>query len=94
MNAAKKIRQLLERGRDREQTEVLSELAADLQLGRAFDLRRLFRLEAEYFELGLALMRDWRFGYHIAERSRLFDDILARDRGLQGRLCRLGAEAG
>ncbi len=93
VNAAKRIRQLLERKVDPEQVAVLVELAVELQLGRPFDLRRLCRLDPEYFELGVDLMRDWRFNYHIAARSKLFEDILARDHGLQSRMCHLGSAA-
>ncbi|MDE1711308.1 hypothetical protein PWG14_00600 (plasmid) [Chromobacterium amazonense] len=55
VNAAKRIRQLLERKVDPEQVAVLV--------------------------------------YHIAARSKLFEDILARDHGLQSRMCHLGSAA-
>ncbi|WP_146056809.1 hypothetical protein [Chromobacterium alticapitis] len=93
MNAAKRLRQLLDLSEAPEQVAVLAELAVDLQLGRPFDLSRLNTVEPEYFELGLALVRDWRFDYHIAARSKLFEDILARDHGLQSRLCHLAGAA-
>ncbi|WP_052878083.1 hypothetical protein [Chromobacterium subtsugae] len=93
MNAAKKIRLLLAQRVDQEQTEVLLQLAVDLQLGAPFDLRRLCQIDPQYFELGLALLKDWRAGHHIAARSRLFEDILARDARLQRRLCHLEAPA-
>ncbi|OHX18944.1 hypothetical protein [Chromobacterium sphagni] len=89
MNAAKKIRLLLEQSVDRQQTEVLLQLVANLQLGVPFDLRRLFQIEPQYFELGMALLRDWRFDHHIAARSKLFEEILARDAQLQRQLCQL-----
>ncbi|QEL55823.1 hypothetical protein [Chromobacterium paludis] len=93
MNAAKKMRLLLERNESPEQLDVLIELLVNLQLGRPFDLRSLATLDAEYFEIGLDLVRDWRYGYHICARSKLFEDVLARDRSLQTRLCHLGVVA-
>ncbi|UTH72956.1 hypothetical protein [Chromobacterium sp. IIBBL 290-4] len=89
MNAAKRIRQLLAMSSEPEQTSVLLQLATDLQVGGTFDIRRLFQLEPEFFDLGIALLRDWRFGHHIASRSKLFEDILAQDARLQQRLCHL-----
>ncbi|OHX11379.1 hypothetical protein BI347_17030 [Chromobacterium sphagni] len=80
---------MLEQSVDRQQTEVLLQLVANLQLGVPFDLRRLFQIEPQYFELGMALLRDWRFDHHIAARSKLFEEILARDAQLQRQLCHL-----
>ncbi|WP_145964050.1 hypothetical protein [Chromobacterium phragmitis] len=93
MNAAKKLRQLLEQSEDPEQVAVLLRMAAGLQLGLPFDLRRLCGLDSAYFELGVSLLKDWRADHHIASRSKLIESILARDRGLQQLLCHLGAGA-
>ena len=42
MNAAKKIRKLIENGTDAEQIAVLTELARALEFGRDFNLARLY----------------------------------------------------
>lgn len=94
VNAAKKIRQLLDQSEEPEQVEELLQMAAGLQLGLPFDLRRLCGIEQPYFELGMALLKDWHADHHIAARSKLLESILARDQGLQLRLCHLGSAAG
>lgn len=90
VNAAKKLRQMLEQGQANEQVGLLLELVADLQLGECFDLRALQKLDEAHFELAMDLIRSWRFDYHIAARSKLLEDILARDKQLSLRLSGLG----
>ncbi|MCG9032192.1 hypothetical protein [Laribacter hongkongensis] len=71
MNAAKKIRKLIENGTDAEQIAVLTELARALEFGRDFNLARLYDIDQRYFELAVELINDWRFDHHIGARSRL-----------------------
>lgn len=76
MNAAKRIRKLIESGENPEQVDVLKELAGALELGRAFDLKALYEIDMRYFDLALELLRDWRFDHHIASRSKLLEQLL------------------
>lgn len=71
MNAAKKIRKLIEGGEDIEQIAVLRDLASALEFGREFQLTRLYDIDHRYFELAVELIGDWRFDQHINSRSRL-----------------------
>ncbi|WP_199104344.1 hypothetical protein [Aquitalea sp. ASV11] len=76
MNAAKKIRRFIEENQDPEQVQVLKDLAAALEMGRAFDLGSLYQIDMRYFEVALDLLKDWRFDHHIAARSKLLEQLL------------------
>jgi len=76
MNAAKKIRKLIESGDDAEQVKVLKELAAALELGQAFQLERLYEVDMRYFDIALELLADWRFDRRISARSKLLEQLL------------------
>ena len=76
MNAAKKIRRFIEEGHDPEQVQVLKDLAAALEMGRAFDLGSLYQIDMRYFDVALDLLKDWRFDHHIAARSKLLEQLL------------------
>ncbi|MBV8681201.1 MAG: hypothetical protein JO338_12210 [Aquitalea sp.] len=76
MNAAKKIRRFIEENQNPEQVQVLKDLAAALEMGRAFDLGALYQIDMRYFEVALDLLKDWRFDHHIAARSKLLEQLL------------------
>lgn len=76
MNASKKIRRLMEEGEAPEQLRVLKDLALALQLKRPFDVAALYRLDLQYFEVALGLLREWRFDHFIAARSKLIERLL------------------
>lgn len=76
MNAAKKIRKLIESGRDPQQMEVLKQLAVALEMKKLFDISQLYEIDMRYFELGLELMNDWRLDQHLNARNRLMEQIL------------------
>jgi hypothetical protein len=76
MNAAKKIRKFIESGMDVAQVQVLKNLAASLELGQSFDLKTLYEIDMNYFDVGLELLADWRFDQHIASRSKLLEHLL------------------
>ncbi len=76
MNAAKKIRKLIESGRDPQQMEVLKQLAVALEMKKLFDISQLYEIDMRYFELGLELMNDWRLDQHLNARNRLTEQIL------------------
>lgn len=76
MSAAKRIRKLIVAGENPEQIQVLKDLAAALELGRPFDLKSLYDIDMDYFELGLELIQDWRFDRRISSRSKLLEQLL------------------
>nr|WP_199068826.1 hypothetical protein [Chromobacterium sp. ASV5] len=76
MNAAKKIRKFLEEGHDPAQMQVLKDLAAALEMGRSFDLSKLYDIDMRYFDVAIDLLQDWRFDHHIASRSKLLEQLL------------------
>ncbi|MCW3478841.1 hypothetical protein OL229_04565 [Neisseriaceae bacterium JH1-16] len=76
MNAAKKIRKLIQEGESPEQLQVLKDLAAALELNRPFDLAALYEIDQRYFDLAIDLLQDWRFDHHIASRSKLLEQLL------------------
>lgn len=77
MNAAKKIRLYLQSGQDRDQIDVLLQLAFSLQTGTAFQLTPLHDLDERYFATALQLMEEWHLDHHIASRSKLLEMIYA-----------------
>ncbi|MEJ8676118.1 hypothetical protein [Chromobacterium amazonense] len=76
MNAAKKIRRFIEEGHDPQQMHVLKELAAALEMGRSFDLSKLYDIDMRYFDVAIDLLKDWRFDHHISSRSKLLEQLL------------------
>ncbi|WP_028536895.1 hypothetical protein [Paludibacterium yongneupense] len=77
MNAAKKIRLLIERGEDGEQVQVLRDLVSSLELGKSFNLKDLYDIDMRYFDVAMELLKDWRFDQHIASRSKLLERLLS-----------------
>lgn len=76
MNAAKRIRKLLEENTANDpQLDVLKDLVMSLQLGQAFELSRLYQIDYPYFKLALTLLDDWRLDHHIASRSKLVERL-------------------
>jgi hypothetical protein len=76
MNAAKKIRKFVESGQDVDQVQVLKNLASSLELGQSFDLKSLYEINMNYFDVALELLADWRFDQHISSRSKLLEQLL------------------
>jgi hypothetical protein len=76
MNAAKKIRKMIESGKDADQVQVLKALAGALELGQSFDLKSLYQIDMRYFDVALELLADWRFDQHISARSKLLERVL------------------
>lgn len=77
MSAAKQIRKLIVSGENPEQVQVLKDLAAALEVGRPFNIQSLYDIDMDYFELGLELLRDWRFDRRISSRSKLLEQLLS-----------------
>lgn len=77
MKAAKKIRQLIASCEDPGQVQVLKDLVLSLQLGRPFELKRLYDIDIHYFDMALDLLKEWRFDHYISSRSRLIEQLFA-----------------
>ncbi|RQO65754.1 hypothetical protein DBR44_18810 [Aquitalea sp. FJL05] len=76
MNAAKKIRLLIDSGESPEQVQVLKEMAIALQMKDDFSIDRLYQIDQRYFDVAMDLLKEWRFDHHIASRSKLIDMLL------------------
>jgi len=76
MNAAKKIRRLMDAGDSPEQVQVLKELAVALQMKESFNIDRLYQIDQRYFDVAMDLLKEWRFDHHIASRSKLIDILI------------------
>ncbi len=77
MNAAKKIRHLIENAENPEQVKVLKELVIALQLEKPFDMRTLYDIDIRYFDVALELLREWRFDHYISARGKLIEQLFA-----------------
>ncbi|WP_159877470.1 MULTISPECIES: hypothetical protein [Aquitalea] len=77
MNAAKKIRLLIDSGESPEQVQVLKEMAIALQMKDNFSIDRLYQIDQRYFDLAMDLLKEWRFDHHIASRSKLIDMLIS-----------------
>ena len=76
MNAAKKIRKLIESGSAEGDVAVLVDLARSLETGVPFQLSQLNALDMRNFDLAMELIADWRFDHHIPARRKLTDVIM------------------
>ena len=76
MNAAKKIRKLIESGAAEGDVAVLVDLARSLETGVPFQLSQLNALDLRNFDLAMELIADWRFDHHIPARRKLTDVIM------------------
>ncbi|MBV8680656.1 MAG: hypothetical protein JO338_09455 [Aquitalea sp.] len=76
MNAAKKIRLLIESGESPEQVQVLKEMAMAMQMKESFHIARLYQIDQRYFDVAMELLKEWRFDHHIASRSKLIEQLM------------------
>ena len=67
-NAIKSIAKYIKRNPGDEDADVLRDLCGALEEGAAFELERLFATKSKPFELALALLDEWKFDRHVAER--------------------------
>ena len=77
MNAAKKIRKLIDHAESPEHVEVLKNFVVALQLRQSFDIGRLYEVDASHFEAAMALLKEWRQDHFIAARSKLVERLLS-----------------
>jgi hypothetical protein len=82
MNAIKQVRKYLEQYPTRKSSLFLADLVEALAEEREIQLKDLYELDHEAFELAIELIKDWRLDRYYAARIKLFDVVLA---GLPGR---------
>ena len=75
MNAAKKIRKLIENNQEPEQITILKSLVLAIEKGEPFQLQSLYDLNMPHFDLAIELIQDWRFDHHISSRSKLWEQL-------------------
>jgi hypothetical protein len=67
-NAIKNTAKYIKNNPDTEESRILAEFCSALENETTFDLHRLFGMKSKAFELAVAIMEDWRFDRHVAER--------------------------
>jgi hypothetical protein len=82
MNAAKRIKKMLDENGQCKQLAVLKELALALELKLPFDLTVLAQLDGAHFQLAQHLLADWHGEQHIDARGRLIERLLAENPAL------------
>lgn len=75
MNAAKRIKKLMDAGADPQQLETLKQLVLALQLKQPYELHRLYDIDYPFFQIAMQLLEDWRLGHHIDARSKLVERL-------------------
>lgn len=75
MNAAKRIKKLMDAGADPHQLETLKHLVLALQLKQPYELHRLYDIDYPFFQIAMQLLEDWRLGHHIDARSKLMERL-------------------
>lgn len=82
MNAAKRIKKMLDDAGQCKQLAVLKQLALALELTLPFDLAALAELDEPHFQLAQHLLADWHADQHIDARGRLIERLLAENPAL------------
>ncbi len=67
-NAIKSIAKYIKRYPEGDEAKILRDLCGALEQGTVFELERLFGMKDKAFELALALLDEWKFDRHVAER--------------------------
>lgn len=75
MNAAKRIKKLIQEGNHLPQVDILKQLVLALHLGQPFDLRKLYEIDYPFFEIAMQLLNDWRLGYHMDTQGKLVERL-------------------
>jgi len=82
MNAAKRIKKMMDESAQCKQLAVLKQLALALELGLPFELGLLAQLDAPHFALAQQLLANWHGEQHIDARGRLMERLLAENPAL------------
>lgn len=73
MKAIKVARKFIETQPHHEAAKALASLVLALESEGSFELSALYRLDPEYFELALDILKDWRLDRYYEGKARLFD---------------------
>ncbi len=77
MRALKRIRNQIEKDPGSPTSIMLSRLVLSLEGQGEFDIKQLYELEFNSFELALELLAQWRLDRHYSAKFRLMDVSLA-----------------
>ena len=83
MRAFKKARKYIERDPQSRTGVLLSNLVMSLEGQGKFDIKDLYELDFDAFELALQLLSDWRLDRHFSAKFRLMNTAIA-SRDLSG----------
>ncbi len=67
-NAIKCIAKYIKRNPGDDDVTVLRDFCSALEQKSSFEMERLFGMKSKPFELALALLDEWKFDRHVAER--------------------------
>jgi hypothetical protein len=80
MRALKGVRQLIERDPNAPQAVLLTRLVLALEGDQGFDVKDLYELDYDAFELALKLLQEWRLNRFYSAKFRLMDvSVAAQD---------------
>jgi hypothetical protein len=77
MRALKQARKQIERDPGSRASELLSSLVLALEGEQGFDVKQLYELDYDSFQLALELLQEWRLDRYFSAKFRLMDASLA-----------------
>jgi hypothetical protein len=72
MHAYKKAEKIIEKDITKPHARVLSNLIISLESEVEFDIRSLYDLNHDEFELTIEILKEWRFSRHYMSKSKAF----------------------
>lgn len=73
MRAIKKVRKLITSKPTNESSLTLAELVLCLEEEKSFDLKKLYELKMDDFELALEVLKEWRLDRYYEGKAKLID---------------------
>lgn len=77
MRAIKQARKRIERDPASRSSELLSQLVLALEGEREFEVKALYELDYDSFQLALEVLQEWRLDRYFSAKFRLMDASLA-----------------
>lgn len=77
MRALKRVRHRLQADPAAPASRVLAQLVLALESQHSLDVKSLYELDFDDFELALAVLREWRLERHFSAKFRLMDISMA-----------------
>ena len=77
MNAMKEAAKWISLHPHAQHSSTLGDLIIALETGEVFALERLYALDLEAFNLGIAIIEEWRIDRYYARRGKLLDMAVA-----------------